>query len=104
MTDKETDASINQSSDNIGSNEQIISDINTLRLEREGLSGSNEDTDQEKTEGCTTLHSCFTMDARSGQSEPLVGTSSNAHNECKFFYFYYLNKSVLFSEHVISSK
>ena len=103
--DEEKGAPINQSSDNIGASEQIMSDIHTAPLEREGLSASNDDTDLEKIKGCSTLPSCFTMGDRSSQIESLAGTSSKVHNECKYFYFYYLNKRVfLFWEHFINSK
>ena len=78
---EEEGAPINQSSDNIGASEQIMSDINTVPLEREGLSASNDDSDLEKTKGCTTLPSCFTMDDRSNQIEFPGGTSSKVHNE-----------------------
>jgi alpha-D-ribose 1-methylphosphonate 5-triphosphate synthase subunit PhnI len=92
--DEETDPPINQSSDNIGASERIMSDINTPPLEKEGLSASDDDTDQEKTKDCTTLPSCFTMEERSAQIQSLAGTSSKVHNECKYFCFYYLITSV----------
>ena len=69
-----------------------MSNINTAPLEREGLSASNDDSDLEKTKGCITLPSCFTMDDRSSQVESLAGTSSKVHKECNYFYFYYLKK------------
>ena len=105
IMDEETDAPKNQSSDNIGASKHILSDINTPPLEREGLSASDDDIDQGKTRGCTTLPSCFTMDDRSGQIDGLAGTLSKMHNECKYCYFDYLIKRVfLFWEHYMSSK
>ena len=72
--DEEEGAPINQSSDNIGASEQIMSVINTAPLEQEGLSASNDDTDLENTKGCSTLPSCFTMDDCSSQIEFPGGT------------------------------
>ena len=71
--------------------DQIISDIGAVPCEREALSGSN-DADQEKTKECITSLSCFTMDDRSSQIDPLADPSSNVHNECKYAYFFYLQK------------
>ena len=102
--DEEEDAPINQSSDNIGASEEIMSDINTAPLEREGLSASNDDTDLEKTKGCTTLPSCFTIDDRSREIESLGGTSSKLQNKCAYFHLLHLDKPVLlFWEHFMDS-
>ena len=83
------DGCTNEFSQDGSANDQIISDIGTVPYEREALSGSN-DADQEKTKECITTLSCFTTDDCSTQIDPLAGTSSKVHNECKYSYFFYL--------------
>ena len=83
------DGGTNESSQDGSATDQVISEIGAVPCEREALSGCN-DADQEKTKECITSLSCFTMDDRSSQTDPLAGTSSKVHNECKFSYLFYL--------------
>ena len=97
------DGSTNEASQDGSASEQIIPDIGAIPCEREALFGSN-DADQGKTKECITSLSCFTIDDRSSQIDPLAGTSSKVHNQCKYSYFFYLKKRVLsFWEHSLSS-
>ena len=93
--DEEIDGSTNEASQDGSASDQIISDVGAPSCEREASSGSN-DAHQDKTKECITSLSCFTMDDRSSQIDPLVGTSSKVHNECKYSYFFHLKKRVLF--------
>ena len=93
----------NEPSQDGSASDQIISDIGAIPCEREALSGSN-DADQEKTKECITSPSCFTIDDRSSQIDPLAGTSNKVHNECKYSYFFHLKIRVLsFWEHSLSN-
>ena len=94
------DGCTNESSQYGSARDQIIFDIGAIPCEREPLSGSN-DADQEKTKECITSLSCFTMDDRSSQIDPLAGTSSKVHNECKYSYFFYLNNESFHSGHTL---
>ena len=86
------DGGTNESPQDGSVSDQIISDIGAVPCEREALSGSN-DADQEKSKECITSLSCFTMDDRSSQIDPLAGTSSKVHNECKYSDFFYLKET-----------
>ena len=93
--DEEIDGSTNEASKDSSASDQIISDVGAPPCEREASSGSN-DAHQDKIKECITSPSCFTMDDRSSPIDPLVGTSSKVHNECKYSYFFHLKKRVLF--------
>ena len=87
------DGSTNESLQDGLASEQIIPDIGAPQCVQETLSGFNEDTGQERTEGCTTLPSFLTTDDCSAQIESVAITSSKEHTGCKYSYFFYLKKS-----------